>query len=175
MTKTKHPDTRKILIVDDNPDIHRDFTNILDTSTDTSVLDQLESEIFGSQNALRQIESYHYQLVFATQGQQALEMVKAAVECADPFLMAFVDMRMPPGWDGLETIERLWQVDTQLQIVLCTAYSDYSWQEIQQRLGNTANLLILKKPFDVSEAAQMRQPSLKNGVCQKKPPPNRKP
>ncbi len=155
MNKAKHPDTRKILIVDDNPDIHHDFTSILDASTDTAVLDQLESEICGSQDDPLQIESYHYQLVFATQGQQALEMVKAAVAGSDPFLLAFVDMRMPPGWDGLETIERLWQADAQLQIVLCTAYSDHSWQEIQQQLGNTANLLILKKPFDVSEVAQL--------------------
>ena len=68
MNKAKHPDTRKILIVDDNPDIHHDFTSILDASTDTAVLDRLESEIFGSQDAPRQIESYHYRLGFATQG-----------------------------------------------------------------------------------------------------------
>ena len=155
MTAANPPDARKILIVDDNPDIHRDFANILDRPADTAELDRLEAEIFGGQKKAGQPIGYHYRLDFATQGQQALEMVQQAVDCADPYLMAFVDMRMPPGWDGLETIARLWQVDPLLQIVLCTAYSDYSWQAIQQRLGSTANLLILKKPFDVSEAAQM--------------------
>ena len=155
MTQTSHPDSRKILIVDDNPDIHRDFASILDTTADTNALDQLEEEIFGSPSSEQTYQRYHYRLFYATQGKQALEMVSAAVACADPFLLAFVDMRMPPGWDGLETIERLWQVDPELQIVLCTAYSDYSWHVIQQQLGPTANLLILKKPFDVSEVAQM--------------------
>lgn len=69
--------------------------------------------------------------------------------------MAFIDMRMPPGWDGLETIERLWQVDPKLQIALCTAYSDYSWEDIAERLQLGDRLLILKKPFDAIEIRQM--------------------
>ena len=155
MKKDNHPDRRKILIVDDNPDIHRDFANILKAPAESNMLDHLESEILGHPKTPRPAAAYHYALSYATQGEQALEMVSAATGCTDPFLLAFVDMRMPPGWDGLETIERLWQVDPQLQIVLCTAYSDYSWHDIQARLGQTANLLILKKPFDVSEVAQL--------------------
>src|SRR6267142_5168727 len=69
--------------------------------------------------------------------------------------MAFVDMRMPPGWDGLETIRRIWQVYPDLEIVICTAYSDHSWQEIQQTLGTSDRLLILKKPFDKVEVQQL--------------------
>ncbi len=155
MTQTNHHDSRKILIVDDNPDIHRDFTRILELSSNTDGLEQMEEEIFGSPSGDDASPGYHYRLFYATQGEQALAMVEAAVDCADPFLLAFVDMRMPPGWDGLETIKRLWQADPELQIVLCTAYSDYSWHAIQQQLGPSANLLILKKPFDVSEVAQM--------------------
>jgi two-component system NtrC family sensor kinase len=155
VTQATQADFRKILIVDDNPDIHRDFAKILDSSDATDVLDKLEEEIFGSPSADQPYQGYQYRLFFATQGKQALDMVTAAVDCDDPFLLAFVDMRMPPGWDGLETIERLWQADPLLQIVLCTAYSDYSWHVIQQQLGPTSNLLILKKPFDVSEVAQM--------------------
>ena len=62
---------------------------------------------------------------------------------------------MPPGWDGIETIRRLWQESPNLQVVLCTAYADYSWQEIHQVLGDTDNLLILKKPFDNVEVLQL--------------------
>ncbi|MCG8686026.1 MAG: hypothetical protein MI892_14190, partial [Desulfobacterales bacterium] len=66
------------------------------------------------------------------------------------------DMRMPPGWDGLETTERVWDLDPNLQIVICTAYSDYSWNEITTRLqSHGENLLILKKPFDQAEVAQL--------------------
>jgi signal transduction histidine kinase len=145
---------RKILVVDDNPDIHSDFETILKSEESTENLDQLEAEIFGStRDTIR--HTHEYLLSFALQGQQALEMVDAALAADDPFHLAFVDMRMPPGWNGLETIEHIWKSDPDLQIVLCTAYSDYSWEEIEERLRRTDNLLILKKPFDVSEVAQM--------------------
>src|SRR5690606_27038348 len=72
-----------------------------------------------------------------------------------PFSMAFVDMRMPPGWDGIETIARIWSVDPRIQIVICTAYSDLSWGEIIERLGHNDRLLLLKKPFDNAEVYQL--------------------
>jgi signal transduction histidine kinase len=154
MDLNKAQQQRKILVVDDNPDIHRDFETILSKSEKNENLDLLEAEIFGT-SAAPEGSSHEYHLSFASQGQQALEMVTAAVADDDPFHMAFVDMRMPPGWDGLKTIQRIWAADPDLQIVLCTAYSDYSWEEIDRRLVQTENLLILKKPFDVSEVAQM--------------------
>ena len=69
--------------------------------------------------------------------------------------MAFVDMRMPPGWDGMETIERLWQADPRLQIVICTAYSDHAWEEMLERLDPRDRLLVVKKPFDLIEVVQL--------------------
>nr|BFE94579.1 hypothetical protein GCM10020185_51150 [Pseudomonas brassicacearum subsp. brassicacearum] len=54
-------------------------------------------------------------------------------------------MRMPEGWDGAKTIEELWKRDPQLQVVVCTAYSDYSWDELLDRLNGHDRLLILKK------------------------------
>jgi signal transduction histidine kinase len=96
-----------------------------------------------------------FDLQFAGQGAQALELLCAANENAAPFALAFVDVRMPPGWDGVETIQRLWQVDARLQVVLCTAFADYSWQEMIDRLGRSDRLLILKKPFDPIEVRQL--------------------
>ena len=72
-----------------------------------------------------------------------------------PYAMVFLDVRMPPGWDGIETAQKLWEADPDLQIVLCTAYSDYSWQETVAALGRTDRLLILKKPFDRVEVCQL--------------------
>ena len=146
---------RKILVVDDNPDIHHDFETILGRQEHTEDLDRMEAEIFGRRTPDAHSTKQVYELIFASQGREALHLVTAAVHQNEPFQLAFVDMRMPPGWDGLETIERIWEVDSQIQIVLCTAYSDYSWEQIDQRLLRTENLLILKKPFDVSEVSQM--------------------
>jgi PAS domain S-box-containing protein len=64
-------------------------------------------------------------------------------------------MRMPPGWDGVETIEHLWEQDPELPVVICTAYSDCPWAEIPERLGCNDRFLILKKPFDNTEVLQL--------------------
>src|ERR1700738_1647172 len=64
-------------------------------------------------------------------------------------------MRMPPGWDGLETTVRIWELDPRVQIVICSAHSDHSWEAILGRLGYSDRLLILKKPFDNIEVLQL--------------------
>ena len=62
---------------------------------------------------------------------------------------------MPPGWDGIETVERLWKADPELLIVLCTAYNDYDWHSIAEHLGRVEQWLILRKPFDTIEVRQL--------------------
>src|SRR5260370_36170329 len=91
----------------------------------------------------------------AFQGQEALKRITVALQESRPYAMAFLDVRMPPGWDGIETAERIWVEDPDLQIVLCTAYSDYSWEQMRERLGRSDRLVILKKPFDNVEVLQL--------------------
>ncbi|UUT11649.1 EAL domain-containing protein [Pseudomonas zeae] len=151
--KTPFPQTnRRILIIDDTPAIHDDFRKILAPQvTDAVDLQQLEQTLFGTQ----QTPHLSFQLDSAYQGQEALALVNRALASGNPYALAFIDMRMPPGWDGLETIEQLWRVDPNLQIALCTAYSDYSWEAMAERLEFGDQLLILKKPFDSLEIRQM--------------------
>jgi signal transduction histidine kinase len=96
-----------------------------------------------------------FELVSAYSGSEALELVRQGVETKSPFSMAFVDVRMPPGWDGVKTLERIWEIDPTLQAVICTAFSDYSWDDMIDRFGNTDRLLILRKPFDNMEVRQL--------------------
>jgi len=144
----------RILIVDDNESIHTDFRNILcpDTS-DESATNEMESVLFGDEAA--EPEQVRFELDSAFQGQQALDMVRKSVAEERPYSMAFVDVRMPPGWDGVETIARVWEVYPELQVVVCTAYSDYSWEEMRARVGHPDSLLVLKKPFDNIEVQQL--------------------
>jgi signal transduction histidine kinase len=96
-----------------------------------------------------------FELDYANQGQAALALVQMARQEERPYAVAFVDMRMPPGWDGLETIEHLWAVDPEIQTVICTAYTDHSWDNIIGRLGYDDRLLILQKPFSSIEVSQL--------------------
>src|SRR5438046_1826028 len=144
----------RVLIVDDNPAIHEDFRKILcPSSPGKSEVQDLKAAIFDK--ARKAATTTDFELVSAMQGQEALELVKQALAAGCPFAMAFLDVRMPPGWDGVETAARLWQVCPDLQIVICTAYSDYSWDEMRARLDQPDSLVILKKPFDNVEVQQL--------------------
>jgi len=156
----KNQDNRRILLIDDNEDIHRDFRKILvaDSSAEEAGLRDAEDALFGdeaAEAAPADVPTVEFQLESALQGQEALERVRAATAAGEPFALAFVDMRMPPGWDGVETIRRLWDVAPDLQVVICTAFADYTWSEMVARLGRTDRLLILKKPFDAIEVSQL--------------------
>jgi PAS domain S-box-containing protein len=144
----------RILIVDDNAAIHNDFRKILGGQpVEGTQLDDLEQSLFGATPS--PLPRAVFRLDSALQGREALIMVERALAEQDPYALAFVDIRMPPGWDGIETLEHLWQSCPDLQAVLCTAYSDYSWDDMARRLGQTDNLLILKKPFDTAEVLQV--------------------
>ncbi|HWM88296.1 MAG TPA: ATP-binding protein [Kofleriaceae bacterium] len=147
----------RILIVDDNRDVHLDFRKILcPDRTSTRQLDALEMAMFGEASpAPAASDQLAFRLDSAFQGQEGLALVEAAQRDGDPYALAFVDMRMPPGWDGVETISRLWAQDPDLQVVICSAYSDYSWREIIDTLGQSDGLLILKKPFESIEVVQV--------------------
>ena len=135
---------RRILVIDDNRAIHDDFRKILAPDITTSAaLNIAETEIFGSPtNAVTQTR---FEVDAACQGQEGLALVQKALADGRPYALAFVDIRMPPGWDGVETTRKIWEVDPDLQIVLCTAYSDYSWNEMFEKLGQNDRLVILKK------------------------------
>jgi len=146
------PANRRILVVDDTPAIHQDFRKILSPSAgNDDSLDDTESLLFGTP----QVSRLQFQIDSAYQGEEALELVKRAQAEGQPYALVFADMRMPPGWDGLQTIERLWEVDPRLQIALCTAFSDYTWETMSERIEFDDQLLILKKPFDTLEIRQM--------------------
>jgi two-component system sensor histidine kinase/response regulator len=145
---------RRILIVDDNEAIHEDFRVILaKKKTDTSTLDQAEAAILGTKP--NRITQESFEVDSALQGQEGLEKIRRALQDGRPYAMAFVDVRMPPGWDGIETIQRIWKEYPDLQVVICTAYSDYEWHDIIKKLGRTEKLLILKKPFEKEEVYQL--------------------
>ena len=158
MLETNKPKYR-ILIIDDNESIHQDFRMILGKNNedrDSGELDETKAAIFGEEDKSHtQSLGGLYELDSAYQGQEGLEMIKNAEEEGNPYVMVFVDVRMPPGWDGIETMEKIWEFKPELQAVICTAYSDYSWGQMIQRLGQTDRLLILKKPFDNIEVRQI--------------------
>jgi PAS domain S-box-containing protein len=141
--------------VDDNRAIHDDFRKTLcpTSAGDTAFL--AADKLFKDDKTAQRLPSVKFELDMASQGQEALEMVRQSLADGRPYAMAFMDVRMPPGWDGVETTARIWEVDPALQVVICTAFSDYSLTDMLKRLGRSDRFVILKKPFDPIEAQQL--------------------
>lgn len=154
-------ENRRILIVDDNAAIHEDFTKILPSHPEElDSFDDLEQGLFGDMGGDKGFSSptpdpAYYELTHAYQGEEAYKLVQKAEDEGKPFALVFMDVRMPPGWDGIETIKRIWDKWPHIEMVICTAYSDYSWEKILQKVGTTDQLMFLRKPFDVISVKQM--------------------
>jgi len=144
---------RRVLIIDDNHAIHADFRKILCSGPTTIALDQAEAVLFGGPADSTTVAVF--EVDSAMQGKEGLEKVQQAIQAQQPYALAFIDVRMPPGWDGIETTAQIWKVDPDLQVVICTAYSDYSWDEMLAKIGQSDRLVILKKPFDNVEVLQL--------------------
>ena len=146
----------RILVIDDQQSIHDDFDKILKSQSGGSgELADMRAAFFGA--AEEEKSDSEFTLVHALQGQEGVDLHKAALGGDSPFAVAFVDVRMPPGLDGVQTIAKLWEADDELQTVICTAYSDYSFEDIVENLGQSDRLLILKKPFDPVEVRQLAE------------------
>ena len=154
MNSPQEQKNRRILIIDDNPAIHEDFRKILCREPQVRSMTTAEAVLFG-EHPMAGAGVAGFEIDSAAQGQRGLEMVEQARREGRPYAMAFIDVRMPPGWDGIETTEMIWKAYPDLQVVICTAYSDYSWGQMTERLGTSDRLLILKKPFDNVEVMQM--------------------
>ena len=152
MANDTTPLNRRILIIDDNPDIHRDFRKVMGDGPSDDAMAEAELALFGESRP--QPTRAAFEIDSALQGQEGVARVRQALDEGKPYAMAFVDMRMPPGWDGLETIEHLWAIDPDVQIVICSAYSDQDWSEVVARLDHSDKLLVVKKPFEAIEVIQ---------------------
>jgi two-component system, NtrC family, sensor kinase len=167
----------RVLVIDDNPDVHEDFRKVLCADrTTSSALEAAEAELFGLEEQSAFLgKQYKFQVDSAFQGEPGLAKVYHAMQEGYAYDIAFVDVRMPPGWDGIHVTPKLWVADPELEVVICTAYSDYTWEQMFEKLGTSERTFVIKKPFDRMEVLQMahtlverRQRSRQNKANMKK-------
>jgi PAS domain S-box-containing protein len=142
----------RVLVIDDDPSVHETFRRILCPSGGLSEAPSAPGDLVTLDGEL---PDHDFQLTFARQGEEGVAVAAEAAGAGAPFAIAFVDMRMPPGCDGVETSRRLWQVDPDLQIVICSAYLDFTWEELMFHLRGSDRLVVLKKPFEIIEVRQL--------------------
>lgn len=157
---------RRVLVIDDQQAIHDTFDRVFAAQpSENNALADFEARFLDAedQDSVSEDDSHlvgdatppTYSLEKASSGEQGVRLVRAAVTEGNPFSVAFVDMRMPQGMDGLATTERLWEIDPNLQVVICTAYSDHMWDDVLKKLGYNDRLLLLRKPFESDEVRQL--------------------
>jgi CheY-like chemotaxis protein len=134
----------RVLVIDDDRDTHELLRRMLIKSNPT-----------GDEHVSSYSQMPCFEVDSAYQGEEGLGLVGKSLQQNRPYSLAFVDVRMPPGWDGIETIRKIWEKYRDLQVVICTAYSDYSWGDMVENLGHLDRIVILNKPFEKIEIVQL--------------------
>ena len=146
---------KRLLVIDDDQEVWKAYKLVLEPEA------TLEGSAKEKMDLL--LDRYHdgeknnefFQVSYAAQGKEGLEMTKVALTEKTPFAVAFIDVRMPPGWDGMKTACRIRELDPNIEIVIVTAYSDRSCEEIVRAVGSPGKLLFIRKPFDPEELKQL--------------------
>jgi CheY-like chemotaxis protein len=154
--------TRRILVIDDTDAIHQDFRRLLcpERAGNRKNLSRLAGALFGPGPSAPAPSAPEpsgplFQVDSAFQGPEGVARVREAQEAGRPYALVFLDYRMPPGWNGVETLRHLWRVAPSQRVVLCSAYSDYSWEDITREFGLSPLLTELRKPFDNQQVRQL--------------------
>ncbi|MCA9419683.1 MAG: hypothetical protein KC592_01620 [Nitrospira sp.] len=146
---------RRILVIDDSQNIIQDFRKILCPADSfiSNVWVECGQDLFDEPFPHR--DKAPFDLDCVDNGMSGCDLVTQAKAQGSPIAVVFVDVHLPNGWDGIETVERIWDEDPGVQVVLVTAYPDFGWSEVLPRLGHRDQLLILRKPFDPIEVWQL--------------------
>ncbi len=154
---------KRILIIDDQAELREQLARLLIESgkpnKTTTMVKSMRARLMGLDQS-PELDDYKgnnptYDIDIAGQGEEAFEMVKAAIANGAPYAVMFTDMRMPPGWDGLKTARKVREIDKNIEILIMTAFADYEQEEICREIGTPEKLLYIKKPFQAEEIFQL--------------------
>ncbi|MCP4753076.1 MAG: PAS domain S-box protein [Proteobacteria bacterium] len=149
----------RILIIDDEKVVHDNIKLVLcENGNNKQKTNELKRKLFGDRTETaneNDTAGMRFEIDSAFQGTDGIEKVERAIEKRSPYALALIDIRIPPGIDGVQTAKEIMKIDPDIQIALITAYSDYSWEDVVNQLGLSSRLFILKKPFEIIEVQQM--------------------
>jgi CheY-like chemotaxis protein len=144
---------RRILVIDDVESIHDVFRKILTGHSNPKVERGEDADSGGRKPALNKLPIFEIDSAF--NGEEGLRLIEKSLLESNPYSLAFVDVRLGSGWDGVQTTCRIWQQYPDLNVVLCTGFSDRPWEDLVDSMGFLDRMIVLIKPFDVSEVKQL--------------------
>lgn len=159
----------KVLVVDDEQAMRDAYRQVLSMGKSNCANDKvstLASELFGEDSSGHDggspAAASQFEVFYATQGNEAVQLVREARLNGSPFKVAFIDIRMPPGIDGRETARQMRAIDKEINLVIVTAYSDHSVTDIAATAGPPDKIFYISKPFSADEVQQMAR-----ALCQR--------
>ncbi len=151
----------RVLLTDDEPNILKEYRMALlpdqQGSQATQAVSLLEAELFGNDAPCEKHErrsARPFDVHCCRQGEEAVEAVREAIQAKQPFAVAFLDVRMPPGIDGVVAGERIRKLDPNINIVFVTGFSDHQLDELNRRFPEADKLLFCRKPLHSHELVQ---------------------
>ena len=160
---------KKILIVDDDHDIHPLIVKIIEKvnkqdGNKFGEIDNLLADLKGQENKdtdSGDASGVEFSFDHAFQGEEALKFIEQAN--SSPYDVVFMDVRMPPGIDGIQTIKEVRKQNPEYPFIICTAYMDYTWEEVVKILGSESNIALMKKPFTKQKILENLKTLFKEG------------
>ena len=153
--RSKEHRNYRILIVDDEAGIHSDFKDMLNPNSAQALTDQLAEALLDECSENKTFSLPNFELLHATSGEEAYDIIRAERASNRPIAVAYVDVRMPPGIDGIEAIRRIRQIEKDIELVIMTAYTDKPLPEIVRDMELLHKVLYIRKPFAPEEVQQI--------------------
>ena len=154
MESTEHRNNR-VLIVDDEDGIHSDFKDMLNPTRAWALTDQFAETLLDEETENNTSFLPDFELLHATSGEEGYDIIRAGKESNCPIAVAYIDVRMPPGIDGIEAIRRIRKIEKDIELVIMTAYTDKPLPEIVRDMELLHKLLYIRKPFAPEEVQQI--------------------
>ncbi|MBP6407237.1 MAG: hybrid sensor histidine kinase/response regulator [Fusobacteriaceae bacterium] len=145
---------KKILLIDDQEEILNSLKKLLAGEDNLSNINNKMKDLVNDFFKEESKEKETYDVHTALDGETGYKLVKKALEEGEPYSVVTVDMRMP-GWDGLKTAQEIRKIDSNIEIIIITAYTDIKREELVNKIGKPEKLLYLKKPFEKEEILQV--------------------
>jgi len=146
----------RVLIADDDEHIlqlYREAFSDTESNQETRALDALAAELFDPGVDAAE-EEPHFDVVACSQGDDAISLAKTATAGGHPFDVVILDVRMPPGIDGVEAGSAIREMDPDVEIIFVTGFSDVPFEELQRRVPPPMKLHYFNKPLSFTELAQ---------------------
>jgi len=150
-----HDENIRVLIADDDERIlqaYREAFSDTESTQEMRALDALAAELFESSDVTD--EEPHFDVVACSQGNDAIDLAKQAANDGHPFDVVILDVRMPPGIDGVEAGCQIRELDPDVEIVFVTGFSDMPLEELRRRVPPPIKLHYFNKPLSFSQLAQ---------------------